>query len=139
MKNNKTKGTIKKVLSLVHKLVPGYLSLLVIIRILAASFPFVGIVFSSRILDQLVRHESFGVIYKNALIMIAIGSSLVLIRWALEAANWVKKFELSHKISQMICDKTFDIDFDVLEKHETLDMIKKAKDGIDSSGSISRP
>ena len=136
MKNKNTKGTIKKVLSLVHKLVPGYLTLLVIIRILAASFPFVGIVFSSRILDQLAAKEDFNAIMKSALIMIATGSTLVLIRWALEAANWVKKFELSHKISQMICDKTFDIDYDVLEKHETLDMIKKAHDGMNSSGSI---
>ena len=51
MKTKKEKGTVKKVLSLVHKLVPGYLTLLVIIRILAASFPFVGIIFSSKILD----------------------------------------------------------------------------------------
>ena len=133
---NKEKGTVKKVLSLVHKLVPGYLTLLFIIRVLAAAFPFVGVLFSSIILDQLVQKQPFELIMKNALIMIAIGSSLVLIRWALEAANWVKKFELSHKISQMICDKTFDIDYDVLEKHETLDMIKKAKDGMNSSGSI---
>lgn len=136
MKTKKEKGTIKKVVSLVHKLVPGYLTLLLIIRILAAAFPFVGVIFSSIILDQLVQKQPFELIMKNALIMIAIGSSLVLVRWALEAANWVKKFELSHKISQMICDKTFDIDYDVLEKHETLDMIKKAKDGMNSSGSI---
>ena len=136
MKNKKEKGTVKKVLTLVHKLVPGYLTLLFIIRVLAAAFPFVGVIFSSIILDQLVQKQPFELIMKNALIMIAIGSSLVLIRWALEAANWVKKFELSHKISQMICDKTFDIDYDVLEKHETLDMIKKAKDGMNSSGSI---
>ena len=136
MKTKKEKGTIKKVVSLVHKLVPGYLMLLLIIRILAAAFPFVGVIFSSIILDQLVQKQPFELIMKNALIMIAIGSSLVLVRWALEAANWVKKFELSHKISQMICDKTFDIDYDVLEKHETLDMIKKAKDGMNSSGSI---
>ena len=136
MKTKKEKGTIKKVVSLVHKLTPGYLTLLVIIRILAASFPFVGIVFSSIILDQLVQKQAFELIMKNALIMIAVGSTIMLIRWGLEAANWVKKFELSHKISQMICEKTFDIDYDVLEKHETLDMIKKAKDGMNSSGSI---
>ncbi len=136
MKTKKEKGTIKKVVSLVHKLTPGYLTLLVIIRILAASFPFVGIVFSSIILDQLVQKQAFELIMKNALIMIAVGSAIMLTRWGLEAANWVKKFELSQKISQMICDKTFDIDYDVLEKHETLDMIKKAKDGMNSSGSI---
>ncbi|MBO7136517.1 MAG: hypothetical protein J6V73_07835, partial [Spirochaetaceae bacterium] len=110
MKTKKEKGTIKKVVSLVHKLTPGYLTLLVIIRILAASFPFVGIVFSSIILDQLVQKQAFELIMKNALIMIAVGSTIMLIRWGLEAANWVKKFELSHKISQMICEKTFDID-----------------------------
>ena len=136
MKTKKEKGTIKKVVSLVHKLTPGYLTLLFVIRILAAAFPFVGVIFSSIILDQLVQKEPFELIMKNVFIMIATGSSLALIRWGLEAANWVKKFELSHKISQMICDKTFDIDYDVLEKHETLDMIKKAKDGMNSSGSI---
>ena len=136
MKTKKEKGTIKKVVSLVHKLTPGYLTLLVIIRILAATFPFVGIVFSSIILDQLVQKQAFELIMKNALIMIAVGSTIMLTRWGLEAANWVKKIELSHKISQMICEKTFDIDYDVLEKHETLDMIKKAKDGMNSSGSI---
>ena len=136
MKTNKEKGTVKKVLTLTHKLVPGYLTLLVIIRLLAATQPFVGIIYSSKILDQLVQKESFEAIFRNAIIMMILSAIMILIRWGLEAANWVKKFELSHKVSQMICDKTFDIDYDVLEKHETLDMIKKAKDGMNSSGSI---
>ena len=136
MKTKKEKGTVKKVLTLTHKLVPGYLILLVIIRLLAATQPFVGIIYSSKILDQLVQKESFEAIFRNAIIMMILSAIMILIRWGLEAANWVKKFELSHKVSQMICDKTFDIDYDVLEKHETLDMIKKAKDGMNSSGSI---
>ena len=59
MKTKKEKGTVKKVLTLTHKLVPGYLILLVIIRLLAATQPFVGIIYSSKILDQLVQKESF--------------------------------------------------------------------------------
>ena len=97
MKTKKEKGTIKKVVSLVHKLTPGYLTLLVIIRILAATFPFVGIVFSIIILDQLVQKQPFELIMKKALIMIAVGSTIMLTRWGLEAANWVKNLSFRTK------------------------------------------
>lgn len=130
------RGTVRKVLSLTHKLIPGYITFLLIVKMMAAAQPFIQIYFSSLILDGLLRLDSFDSIFRNVLIMIGLDSLLVLIRWRLEGINWVKKHELTQKINKMLTDKTMEIDFDILEKHETLDMLKKAKDGITTTGDI---
>ena len=136
MKNKKERGTVSKVLNLTHRIVPGYITFVLIVKLIASGQPFVSIYFSSLILDGLFRMDSFESIFKNVLIMLVIDSVLVLIRWGLELINWVKKHELTQKINKMLVDKTMDIDFDILEKHETLDMYKKAKDGMTAGGDI---
>ena len=138
MKTNKhaTPGTVQKVLSLTHRIVPGYITFVFMVKMIAAFQPFVSIYFSSLILDGLFRMDSFESIFKNVLTMLIIDSVLVLIRWGLELINWVKKHELTQKINKMLVDKTMDLDFDILEKHETLDMYKKAKDGMTAGGDI---
>ena len=130
------RGTVSKVLNLTHKIVPGYIIFVFIVKLIAAGQPFVSIYFSSLILDGLFRLDSFESIFKNVIIMICLDSVLVLIRWGLELVNWVKKHELTQKINKMLVDKTMDLDFDILEKHETLDMYKKAKDGMTAGGDI---
>ncbi len=137
MKNkNTTPGTVRKVLSLTHRIVPGYITFVLTVKLIAAGQPFISIYFSSLILDGLFRMDSFESIFKNVLIMLIIDAALVLIRWGLELINWVKKHELTQKINKMLVDKTMDLDFDILEKHETLDLYKKAKDGIQTGGDI---
>ena len=138
MKTNKhaTPGTVQKVLSLTHRIVPGYITFVFMVKMIAAFQPFVSIYFSSLILDGLFRMDSFESIFKNVIIMLVIDAVLVLIRWGLELINWVKKHELTQKINKMLVDKTMDLDFDILEKHETLDMYKKAKDGMTAGGDI---
>ena len=136
MKNKNTRGTVSKVLNLTHRIVPGYITFVFMVKMIAAFQPFVSIYFSSLILDGLFRLDPFETIFKNVIIMLVIDSVLVLIRWGLELINWVKKHELTQKINKMLVDKTMDLDFDILEKHETLDMYKKAKDGMTAGGDI---
>ena len=136
MKNKKDRGTVSKVLNLTHRIVPGYITFVFMVKMIAAFQPFVSIYFSSLILDGLFRLDPFETIFKNVIIMLVIDSVLVLIRWGLELINWVKKHELTQKINKMLVDKTMDLDFDILEKHETLDMYKKAKDGMTAGGDI---
>ena len=133
---NTTPGTVRKVLSLTHRIVPGYITFVLIVKLIAAGQPFISIYFSSLILDGLFRMDSFESIFKNVVIMLIIDAALVLIRWGLELINWVKKHELTQKINKMLVDKTMDLDFDILEKHETLDLYKKAQDGIQTGGDI---
>lgn len=137
MKNKNTnRGTVKKVLSLTHRIVPGYIIFLLTTKMMAAAQPFIGIYCTSLILDGLIHLDRFESIFKTVLIMIALDSILVLIRWRLEGINWVKRHELIQRINKMLSIKTMEIDFDILEKHETLDLVKKAKEGANSYGDI---
>lgn len=137
MKNkNINRGTVKKVLALTHRIVPGYIIFLLTTKMMAAAQPFIGIYCTSLILDGLIHLDRFESIFKTVLIMIALDSLLVLIRWRLEGINWVKRHELIQKINKMLSIKTMEIDFDILEKHETLDLVKKAKEGANSYGDI---
>ncbi|MDD5928436.1 MAG: ABC transporter ATP-binding protein [Spirochaetales bacterium] len=137
MKNkNAKRGTVKKVLALTHRIVPGYIIFLLATKMMAAAQPFIGIYCTSLILDGLIHLDRFESIFKTVLIMIALDSLLVLIRWRLEGINWVKRHELIQKINKMLSIKTMEVDFDILEKHETLDLVKKAKEGANSYGDI---
>ena len=137
MKNkNPKRGTVKKVLALTHRIVPGYIIFLLTTKMMAAAQPFIGIYCTSLILDGLIHLDNFESIFKTVLIMIALDSILVLIRWRLEGINWVKRHELIQRINKMLSIKTMEIDFDILEKHETLDLVKKAKEGANSYGDI---
>ncbi|MCQ2591738.1 MAG: ABC transporter ATP-binding protein/permease [Treponema sp.] len=133
---NKKIDTIKKVLKLTHRLQKGHIAIIILNRLLNGAVPFVSIVFSSIILDLLIAQAPFELIMKNALILIGYNCVMPLIYWGLEHVIGVNSACLNEKIDQMICEKSFDIDYDVLERQETLDLIKKAEEGINSYGNI---
>ncbi len=136
MKNNK-KSTISKVLKLTHRLQPGHITLIVISTIISATWKFVPVVFGSIILDQLVQHQPFEAILINAVRMLALQAACSLSHWGLQHIIAVNGAVISEKIDQMICEKSFMIDYDILEKRETLDIVKKAEDGMNARGDFS--
>ena len=132
----KNSNTIRKVLSLIHRLRRGYISLVFISRVIAAAQPFVGIIFSSKIIDLLIQRAPASLIMKYALILVTSTAILNALEWGLKSFITVGEQVLNEKINQMISEKTCRIDYDILEKHETLDMIKKAQEGMNSRGGI---
>jgi ATP-binding cassette subfamily B protein len=132
----KNSNPIRKVLSLIHRLRRGYISLVFISRVIAAAQPFVGIIFSSKIIDLLIQRAPASLIMKYALILVTSTAILNALEWGMKAVINVGEQVLNEKINQMISEKTCRIDYDILEKHETLDMIKKAQEGMNSRGGI---
>ena len=130
-------NTISKVLKLTHRLQPGHITHIIIANIINVTGKFVPIVFGSLILDALVAHKPFEEILRYALIMISIGAFTSLAYWGLNHIISVNGSVIGEKVDQMICEKSFVIDYDILEKRDTLDMIKKAQDGMNSHGDIS--
>ena len=131
---NKKNNTITKVLRLTHRLQPGHITLIISANIISVTGKFVPIVFGSLILDALVAHRPFEEILRYALIMISIGAFTSLAYWGLNHIISVNGSVIGEKVDQMICEKSFVIDYDILEKRDTLDMIKKAQDGMNSNG-----
>ena len=136
MKNKNTNHTIRKVMSLIHRVRPGHITLVFISRLIAAAQPFVGIIFSSKILDLIIQRDEAPHIMKYAMTLVCTVATLNLIEWGLRAIIGINEQVLNEKISQMISEKTCTIDYDILEKHETLEMIIKAEEGINSRGGI---
>ncbi len=136
MKNNKT-STINKVLKLTHRLQPGHITLIIISRIINVTSTFIPIVLSSIILDQLISHAPFETIFKTGIILVVSSGFLGMVFWGLQHILTVNNSVLAEKIDQMLCGKTFNLDYDILEKQETLDMIKKAEEGMQSRGDFS--
>ena len=110
MKNN----TISKVLKLTHRLQPGHITLIIIANIISVTGKFVPIVFGSLILDALVAHRPFEEILRYALIMISIGAFTSLAYWGLNHIISVNGSVIGEKVDQMICEKSFVIDYDIL-------------------------
>ena len=133
MKNN----TITKVLKLTHRLKPGHISLIIFSKIIDVTGKYVPIVFGSIILDALVQHKPFEEILRYALIMISIAAFTSLVYWGLNHLIAVNGSVIGEKVDQMFCEKSFVIDYDILEKRETLDKIKKAQDGMNARGDFS--
>lgn len=134
---NKKNNTITKVLKLTHRLQPGHITLIIIAKIISVTGKFVPIVFGSIILDALIQHKPFEEILHYALIMISIGAFTSLAYWGLNHIISVNGSVIGEKVDQMICEKSFVIDYDILEKSDTLDMIKKAQDGMNARGDFS--
>lgn len=132
----KSKGTVRKVLAMVRMLQPGFLALLTVTKMIAAAQPFVSIVFGSIILDLLVERAPYGQIMEAVLWMAGISGVLVLSRWGLEMVVDVKKRVLEHRVVLMMCEKSFVIDYEILDCKDTMNIRQKAFDGVNSSGSI---
>ncbi len=132
----KNTNTIRKVMSLIHTLRPGHISLVFICRLISAAQPFVGIVISSIILDLLVQKAPAEQIMKYAIILVCTTAFIIFIRWGLQALININAQMLNEKINQMVSEKTCTIDYEILEKHETLDLITKADEGMRSHGGI---
>ena len=132
----KHSGTIRKVLSLVRTLRPGHITLIVITKLISTFRTFLPIVYGSRILDMLLQKCRFEEVMQTALEMLVLEGVFGLIHWGMEKLVGINQRALSIKIQQIICEKTLDIDYDILEKKETLELISKAENGMTSHGDI---
>lgn len=135
--NNNKKSTVSKVLKLTHSLKPGHISLIIISRIISVTGCFLPIVLSSLILDQLIAKRPFEEIFKTSIILVLSSGFLGMIYWGLQHIIAVNNSVFAEKIDQILCQKTFNLDYDILEKQGTLDLIKKAEEGINSRGDFS--
>ena len=112
----KHSGTIRKVLSLVRTLRPGHITLIVITKLISTFRTFLPIVYGSRILDMLLQKCGFEAVMRTALEMLVLEGGVGLIHWGMEKLVGINQRALSIKIQQIICEKTLDIDYDILEK-----------------------
>ncbi len=125
---------VKKNLKLVSRLSPGFIFCHVLKAVLSSLLPFVNIIFSYLILDGLIIGTNKETLYLQISIMIsldlAIGLLLIVINYFIKKKSTALYFNLSNTISM----KAINIDYELQEKQEVMDLIKKAEEGINGTG-----
>lgn len=132
----KSRKAIWLVLKLAGTLCPSFLPLLVIRRLLQTTAPYVNIVGGSILLDALLQKQSFQDIFSVALWMAALNFTLYILCWGFDKLVNIRKYLLDDQIKKMISEKGLTLDYELLEKKETLECIEKAKEGMNSQGDI---
>lgn len=133
------KSNIKQfvnIIKLVHNIRTSFLPLTVIQSIVAASITFVNIILSAKIIDGIANNQSEQYLIKLALILVILNMMLALIRWGIDKILIVMKRSIDEIVLLKVADRSLTMDYQVLEKAETLDYIKKAEEGSNASGGI---
>jgi len=137
--NSKTtrKSTVSKVVHLVKRLDSGYMPLMIVSQCLGALQPYILLWTGSRILDYILEKRSMEETMR-LVVWTVLGTMLLgMIRWILEGILSVKRHMLREKVTMAISVKSLQLDYEVLEKQETLELIHRAKEGMNSNGNIS--
>lgn len=137
MKNKITrKSTVSKVVCLVKRLDSGYMPLMIVSQCMGAVQPYILLWAGSRILDYILEKRSMEETMRLVLWTVLGTMVLGMVRWILEGILSVKRNLLQEKVTVAISEKSLQLDYEVLEKQETLELIHRAKEGMNSNGNI---
>lgn len=127
---------ILKSIKMIHFLNKKYIPLQCICKILAVSQLFVNILMSSRILDMVIAKQPVQDIMRFVLIMVVSCCVLIVAWWGVDNMLQVMKAELVSNMRQTIVDHCLTLDYEVLERKETLEMVQKANESINAGGGL---
>ncbi len=130
------RATIRKVFRLIRALEPGFFPLLLFVKLIGAVHPFVNVVFGSRIIDMVVGKQTIDAIMQMVLVMVVCHLILGVVHWRLESVLGVKRCSIEQRVTQIISEKSLQLDYELLEKKETLELVFKAQEGMGSNGGI---
>ena len=133
MEKNKN---IFAVIGMVHKLKPAFLPVGIVLSIMASLIPFVNMYLGAILIDGIVAKKNVQQLMFVALILVGVNLIITLIRWGLDKWLILMRREIDDSVDREIANKQLTLDYQILEKRETLEYITRAKEGVNSSGSI---
>lgn len=154
-KNNKKDNDFIKafeMLKLASSIKRGLLPFTIIERLLSITIVYINIIFGAKIIDGIadvfmktkagqMTESELGIneaaLIKLALIMVCTNMVLALIRWGINKWLFVMRREVEDTVSKRVSQKGLTLDYQILEKAETLDYIQKATMGTISHGGVS--
>ncbi|MBP3617594.1 MAG: ABC transporter ATP-binding protein [Lachnospiraceae bacterium] len=127
---------IKKNLGYIHKLAPSYPAFSIMNMLLKKGSPFVSTILSAKIIDMILDGEEKHEIYK--IVLILVGSMLVitLLRHCLDHALEIGRCLVSDRKRRDIGYKAMRLDYEILERNSTMELISKADSNTDAVGGL---
>lgn len=123
-------------LQFVQGLVPWLIPLIVFMGVVTAAEPFIGIFFGSMILDQLVDGRTVADIMQLVVIMAVTSSIAVILHWGLSMFVNIGKVTVDDKLDLAVYEKSMTLDYEILEKKETLELENKGREAMNTGNSI---
>jgi ATP-binding cassette subfamily B protein len=124
------------ILGMIAGITKAYLPLMIIKNLLQTSLPFVNIIFSSMILDHIIEKISMDLILSQVYWMIGLNLVLGVSVSLLTKLLNVRTEYVNRAMEAKIANKAITLDYEQLEKKESLELLFKAKDGSGSHGGI---
>lgn len=126
----------QSVLRLIQSNAPALLPMAVIKGLLASGIPFVNLIFSSRILDGLIRQLGMEYLQTQVLWMLALNFCLGIAAKGLDTSYKVASWKLDLEVDAKIADKALKLDYPQIESQETMKLLHAAKEGTNSNGGL---
>lgn len=126
----------RKILKLLSGISKWFFPIVIAKNVFQATIPYVNIIFGYLILDGVVAKDPMGAILSYVYWMIGINLGLGLLLSFFTRLLNVKTEYIHHTMKSEIAKKAQTLDYELLEKKESLEYLKKAEEGIISNGGI---
>lgn len=133
----KKSNCFMQVLKMVMNIKPAFMSIIFVLNLLSSLVPFLNIYISAKLLDGMIDQRPQKELTALAIILVTANMIITLIRWSLDKWSILMRREIDDTVEKIIAEKTLTLDYQVIEKTETLDMITRAREGAQSCGGIS--
>lgn len=128
--------TVRKNMRLIHEMSPAYIPVTLFHMILRSVIPFAEIILGARIVDMLAAGAAFSQIMTVALILAGTVLLLTLSADLLAYYRGVKYVQLSDTKNIALAYKAMEMDYDILEKNSTQELMAKAENNSDAMGGL---
>ena len=126
----------KKNMSNIHNLCPSYIPVAVLYTLMERSMPFLYMILGAQIVDMLVNKADQKEILTIAAVMVGGRLLMELIRCAAMQLLRMHWQLISHRKNRDIGFKAMNMDYDILEKNSTLELIAQADSNTDKMGGM---
>lgn len=129
-------ASLKKNVSTIKRICPSYLPVSVLTILLGRSLPFISMILGARIVDMLVNKADRKEILTVAAIMVGSIMLIELLRSALEHVREIQRALVSDRKNRDIGFKAMSLDYEILERNSTLELIGRADGNTDKMGGM---
>lgn len=134
-KKEKTRVSMKDMLKFISGISPGFLPLMILEALIATAVVYINIILGAQILDGIADQTEQELI-RTALLMVGLNLALGLARWGINKWLIIIRRRIEDSVSKQITDKCLNLDYQILEKTETMDYIQRAESASTANGGI---
>ncbi len=126
----------KKNMSTIYHLCPSYFPASILYTLIVRAMPFLNMILGAEIVDMLMNREDKKKILGVAAVMVAGRMLMELIRSAMMWLLQIRWQLVSHRKNRDIGFKAMNLDYDILERNSTLELIAQADANTDKMGGM---